>query len=126
LIEELASERGDALEISPLTLGEKRVESEGALAGSADSRDDDEFAARQTDFDVAEVVRASAANLDPTVIARQLSILLPALDLEMLKPPREERAEYRVGIPGEAGGVSGGEPGQSGRAGSVSDRRTSD
>jgi hypothetical protein len=63
-IEELASVRRERLDVAPLALGEQRVEDERTLARAGNAGDDDQFAGRQVEVDVLEIVLPRAANAD--------------------------------------------------------------
>src|SRR5262249_60942334 len=62
--------RRQRLDITPLTLGEDRVERERRLAGAGDAGDDHELVAGDDDVDVLEIVLASAADDDGVHVGR--------------------------------------------------------
>jgi len=60
-VQELARVGGKRLDIAALALGEERLECQGAFARAAEARDSDQFAGRQVQIKVAEVVLPDAA-----------------------------------------------------------------
>ncbi|MDH6227518.1 hypothetical protein M2169_004488 [Streptomyces sp. MJP52] len=66
LAEELPGVRGERLHVAALALGEDRVEGEGRLARTRQTREDDERVTRQVERDVLQVVLARATD-DETV-----------------------------------------------------------
>src|SRR4029079_10804976 len=69
-LEELARIGRERLDVAALALGVERVEGKRGLAGARQAGDDDEALARQVEAQVAQVVRARAADADLFQVAR--------------------------------------------------------
>src|SRR5437764_6034230 len=63
-LQELPRMKRESLDVSPLTLGIKRVERETRLAAATHAANHDEPVLRNIDIDVFEVVHGDAAQLD--------------------------------------------------------------
>ena len=62
LVQELARIAGEALDVTPLPLGEDGVEGQRALSRTADPGEDDEAIARQVEVNAPKVVHSGAAD----------------------------------------------------------------
>jgi hypothetical protein len=68
LSHELAGVTGQGLDVTPLSLSVKSIESEGTFARAADPGENDELVTRQVEVDVAEVVFPGTANEDAAAV----------------------------------------------------------
>src|SRR5690606_30919221 len=70
--QELASVGGERLDVAALAFSVDGVEGEGGLPGTREAGNDDELVARDSHFDVLEVVFAGAANMDVVTRHRRI------------------------------------------------------